>query len=157
MRIRSDASAARQRIKDIPLRLMTGVSILAVSRGGRVYYDPQPDFKIFPGDRLLIMGPPAALKDAERVLNKIEMGRDTKDGDRFEIAEVKVADDSKLVGLSLVDLRFRQKYGLTLVGIRRGKDQIVKVNPSERLLAGDCLILFGTTRAVGNLKKQEPL
>jgi len=157
VRIRSDASAAGQTIRDIPLRSMTGVSILAVSRGGQVHYDPEPGFRIFPGDRLLIMGPPGRLKDAEKVLNQLEMRRDTEDGDRFEIAEVRVADDSKLSGQTLADLSFRQKYGVTLVGIRRGKDQIATVNPAEQLLAGDCLILIGTTGAVRNLKKQEPL
>jgi K+/H+ antiporter YhaU regulatory subunit KhtT len=45
-----------QKIKDILLRSETGVSILAVSRAGRVYYDPQPDYQIYPGDRLIIMG-----------------------------------------------------------------------------------------------------
>jgi len=136
---------------------MAGVSILAVSRGGQVNYDPEPGFRIFPGDRLLIMGPPGGLKDAEKILNQLEMRRDTEDGDRFEIAEVRVADDSKLSGQTLADLSFRQKYGVTLVGIRRGKDQIATVNPAERLLAGNCLILIGTTGAVRNFKKQEPL
>jgi len=157
VRIRSDSSTSGQRIMDIPLRAITGVSILAVSRGGRVYFDPKPNCRIFPGDRLLIMGPPGALKDAERVINQIETRRNAEDADRFEIAEIRIADDSKLSGHSLEALRFRQKYGVTLIGIRRGKDQVTTINPTERLLAGDCLIVIGTAGAVRNLKKQESL
>jgi Kef-type K+ transport system membrane component KefB/Trk K+ transport system NAD-binding subunit len=157
VRIRSDASAAGQTIRDLPLRSMAGVSILAVSRGGYVYYDPKPDFQIFPGDRLLIIGPPAGLIDAERELNQIELRKGTEDADRFEIAEVRVADDSLIAGRSLADLHFRQKYGVTLVGIMRGEEQITAINPAERLVPGDCLIVMGTTGAVRNVKEQEPL
>jgi Kef-type K+ transport system membrane component KefB/Trk K+ transport system NAD-binding subunit len=157
IRIRSDAAVVGQSIKDIPLRAMTGVSILAVSRAGRVYYNPGPDFQIYPGDHLLIMGPPEELKNAEKILNKLEMKMDVEDPDRFEIVEVRVADDSTLSGQSLADLRFRQKYGATLVGIRRGDEQITTLNSAERLLAGDRLIVIGLTEAVRNLKKEEPL
>jgi len=157
VRIPSDAAVAGSTIRDIPLRSMTGVSILAVSRASRVYYDPGPDFQIYPGDRLIIMGPPGGLKDAESVLNQLEMRKDTEDSDRFEFAEIRVADDSKLSGETLENLDFRQKYGVTLVGIRRGEDQITAINPAQHLLAGDSLVIIGTTGAVSNLKKLEPL
>lgn len=157
VRIRSDAAVAGSTIRDIPLRPMTGVSILAVSRAGRVYYDPGPDLQIYPGDRLIIMGPPDGLKDAERVLNQLEMTMSAEDADRFEIGEIKVADDSKLSGQTLADLRFRQKYAVTLIGIRRGEDQITTISAAERLLAGDCLIIIGKAVAVENIKNQEPL
>jgi Trk K+ transport system NAD-binding subunit len=157
VRIKSDAAVAGRSIRDNPLRSLTGVAILAVSRGGQVYYDPEPDFRIFPGDRLLIMGPPGGLKDADMLLNEHEIKRDIEDADRFEIAEVSVANDSKLSGHTLADLRFRQKYGVTLIGIRRDTHQITTVSPTEQLLAGDCLIIIGKTGAVKNLKNQEPL
>ncbi|MBN1854060.1 MAG: NAD-binding protein [Pirellulales bacterium] len=157
VRIRSDATVAGQTIRDIPVRTLTGVSILAVSRGGHVYYDPEPDFRIFPGDRLLIMGPPDGLKDAESVLNQLQIRKDAEEGDPFEIAEIRIAADSKFSGQSLADLFFRQKYGVTLVGIQRGKDQITSINPATRLLAGDSLVVIGTTSAVRNIINMEPL
>jgi Kef-type K+ transport system membrane component KefB/Trk K+ transport system NAD-binding subunit len=157
VRIRSDASAAGQTIRNIPLRSLTGVSILAISRGGRVHYDPEPDFRIFPGDRLLIMGPPGGLKDAEKVLNQLEAKRTTEEADRFEIAEIGLAENSKLSGQSLADIRFRQEYGVTLVGIRRGQEQITTIHPAERLAAGDCLIVIGASGAVNHLKSRAPL
>jgi Kef-type K+ transport system membrane component KefB/Trk K+ transport system NAD-binding subunit len=157
VRIRLDAATVGQRVRDIPLRSMTGVSILAVSRGGLVHYDVEPDFMIFPGDRLLIMGPPNGLKDAEKVLNQLKMRSDVIDTNRFEIAEIKIAEASPLSGQSLASLHFHQKYGVTLVGIQRGEEKITVINPVEQLLTGDCLIVIGTTAAIKNIKKQEPL
>ncbi|HDR46561.1 MAG TPA: sodium:proton exchanger, partial [Geoalkalibacter subterraneus] len=134
-----------------------GIAILAVSRGGRVYYEPEPDFRIFPADILLLTGPPAGLKDAESVLNQRDMHRHAEDTDFFEIAEISVSVDSKISGRSLTDLRFRQNYGATLVGIRRGREQITTINPTERLLAGDCIIVIGKAPAIKALKDQAPL
>ncbi|HDQ00506.1 MAG TPA: sodium:proton exchanger [bacterium] len=157
VRIRSDSSVAGQTIRDIPLRSTTGVSILAISRAGRVYYDHGPNFQIYPGDRLIIMGPPVELKEAETILNHLEMTGSMEDSDRFEIAEARVAEDSKISGRTLANLRIRQKYRVTVVGIRRGENQITKVRPTELVLAGDCLIVIGTSKAIKNLKKKEPL
>jgi len=156
LRIRSDASAAGLTIRELPLSSL-GVSILAVSRGGRVYYEPAPDFSIFPADRLLLMGHPAGLKEAETILNQLEMQRDIEDSDRFDIAEIKVSEDSDLSGKSLAELQFRQKFNATLVGIRRGREQITSVNPAERLQGGDCLIVIGKSGIVEELKNQAPL
>lgn len=91
------------------------------------------------------------------MLNQIDRRWDAEDTNRFEVAEIRVADDSKLSGRTLAELRFRQEYGVTLVGIRRGKDQVATINPAERILAGDCLIVIGTAAAVRNLKSKESL
>jgi len=156
VRIRSDASAAGDTLRE--LRLSTaGISILGVSRGGQVYYDPGPDFRIFPTDRVLLMGPPVGLKDAESMLNQLETRQDAEASDRFDIAEIRVSDDSPISGLSLADLRFRQAYGANLVGIRRGQEQIMTIRPEERIRGGDHLIVFGKAQSVRELKKQEPL
>lgn len=156
VRIRSGAAVAGQAISDLPLSA-SGIAILAVSRGGRVFYEPKPDFRIFPADILLLTGPPAGLKEAEEMLNQFDMQRHAEDTDSFEIAEISVSVGSKISGRSLADLRFRQNYGATLVGIRRGREQITTINPTERLLAGDCIIVIGKAPAIKALKDQAPL
>ncbi|MGD9972720.1 MAG: cation:proton antiporter [Desulfatirhabdiaceae bacterium] len=156
LRIRSDASAAGQTIRELPLSI-SGVSVLAVSRGGRVYYEPKPDFRIFPADRVLLMGHPDGLRDAEDILNEQEEQVDAEDADRFEVAEIKVSADSVISGKSLEELRFRQKYGATLVGIRRGQEHITTMHPADRLLGGDCLIVIGKAGVINGLKNREPI
>ena len=156
LRIRSDASAAGQTIKELPLSAL-GISILAVSRGGRISYEPTSEFRIFPSDRLLLMGHPDGLKDAENILNQLEVQRNAEDKDRFEIAEIKVSEDSNLSGRSLAELHFRQKFGATLVGIRRNQEQITTINPAEQLHGGDYLIVIGKAVAINELKNLAPL
>jgi len=158
IRVLPEALVVGQAIRDIPLRSFGGVSILAVSRAGRVYYDPGPDFQIYPGDRLVIMGPPEGLKEAEDLLGQLE-SRDDGAGsdDRFEIAEIRVGDNSERAGQTLAELRFRQRYGVTVIGIRRGDERITAVTPAEKILAGDCLIVIGGSHRLRALRQEEPL
>jgi Kef-type K+ transport system membrane component KefB/Trk K+ transport system NAD-binding subunit len=156
LRIRSDASSAGQTIQQLSLSAM-GISVLAASRGGRIFYEPPPDFRIFPADRLLLMGHSDGLKQAENILNQREAPKDAENMDRFEIAEITVSEASDLSGKSLAELHFRQKFDATLVGIRRGQDQITTINSAERLHDGDCLIVIGKSSAIKKLKDQAPI
>ena len=124
MRIQSGSAFAGQTIRKIPLRSITGVSILAVSRAGRVNYELGPDFRIYPGDRLVMMGPPEELRQAEGLLKQFQENERVDAPDHFVVAEIELADDSPMVHQSLADIQFRQKHGVTVVGIRRGAKQI---------------------------------
>lgn len=154
VRLRADAAVAGQFIKDIPLRSTTGASILAVSRAGRTFYDIGPEFMVYPADMLLIMGHPSELKDAETLLNHVDVGEDEGNVEHFDMVEMKVGAESNVAGQSLAALRFRQEYGVTVIGIRRGEEQITKIEPSEQLQLGDGVIVIGTTSAIERLREE---
>ncbi|MFW6079591.1 MAG: SLC13 family permease, partial [Gemmatimonadota bacterium] len=62
---------------------------------------------------------------------------------RDYLVEVVVADGSALVGRTLADARLRERFGLTLLAVRRGDRRIVSPGPDTRLAAGDRLIVEG--------------
>lgn len=157
VRVRTGSTVAGQAVRDIPLRAETGVSILAVSRAGQVHYDLQPDFRIFPGDRLVIMGPAEALRRAETLLNQSPKADSNEGTKRFVADEIRIAEDSPLAGQTLAEARFRQKHGVTVVGIRRGKEKITTPAPTEKLAPDDCLIVIGHSRAVAALNENRTL
>jgi Trk K+ transport system NAD-binding subunit len=145
IKILPDASVAGKKIRNLPLKNLHGVTILAVNRSGRITYDPGPDLRIFPGDRLIIVGPPEILKEAETLLNYHEEKDAVDDADKFEIAELHIGKDSEYADQSLADIQFRQKFGVTVIGIRRGEVQITAVNPSDKIMSDDYLIVIGTS------------
>jgi Trk K+ transport system NAD-binding subunit len=158
VRIPTDASVAGNTIGEIALRATTGTSILAVSRAGRVFYEPGPEFRVYPSDRMLIMGPPKELRVAEKILSRMAIKTEAAPNDRFEIAEIGLRQDSPLAYQTPAALRFRQTYGVTIIGIRRGQDQITSIRPeTERLVPGDGLIVIGAGPAVESLKIKSPL
>lgn len=169
IRIQTGTAFVGQTIKNIPLRSLmaasheqvqpavSGVSILSISRAGRVYYDPGPDFQIYPGDRLVLMGAPEGLRQAEQLLNQPDLPHDAQDPEHFVIAEVQLANGSPRAGQTLADLQFRQRYGVTVVGIHRMAEQILMPDPTVNLVAGDRLIVIGNQQAVARLQQHTPL
>ncbi|HDM27102.1 MAG TPA: hypothetical protein ENG27_02150 [Candidatus Bathyarchaeota archaeon] len=55
---------------------------------------------------------------------------------------VKVADDSKLVGMKLNEARIPEETGMWILAIKRG-DQFIRPKPDTRIDAGDILIATG--------------
>ncbi|MCU0799749.1 MAG: cation:proton antiporter [Candidatus Thermoplasmatota archaeon] len=146
---------AGRKIRDLPLRAITGVSILAVKRSGMVNNDPGPDFRLFQGDRLVIVGLPDKLEMAERILNEVQ---DMQTGDRterFQLAELSVAKNPQLSGRTLADMRFRQEYGVTVLGVKHGKGPVLGPDPGYRFRSGDRLMVIGPASAVSKMKSSD--
>lgn len=61
--------------------------------------------------------------------------------------EVKVPDDSPLIGKSIGELKFWQATGGTIIGIRRGQTVLLSPGPYAELYAGDVILLVGTPSA----------
>lgn len=68
------------------------------------------------------------------------------------LTEVTVAPESKLVGQSLIDLKIREKYGVNIAMIERGKINISTPSRDERLYPHDKLLLIGTDEELANVK-----
>ncbi|MBN2039925.1 MAG: cation:proton antiporter [Spirochaetes bacterium] len=151
-RIRPGAVYAGKQIRDIPLRSATGVSILAVMRSGRVNYDPDPDFLIYPGDRLVIMGPASELKSGESMLNETAEERGKDNAEHFKVDEISIGSSPEFLNKTFAGTRFRQRYGATVVGIRRNGTKITSPSPDEMILKGDSLIIVGSAAQLQKIK-----
>ena len=60
------------------------------------------------------------------------------------LAELTVAPESKLIGQSLVDLSIREKFGVNIAMIERGKIRIPTPGRDERLYPYDKILVIGT-------------
>ncbi len=155
VRLRPRSMFAGQCIRDLPLRNMAGISIVALSRAGRVFYDPGPEFRLFPGDRLVLMGDPVDLTRAEEILHTKDGGEEKAQKNPFVMAEIGLSPRSPLIGRTLTEVSFRQNYGVTVVGIIRGDERIASPKPTEPLEAGDRLVVIGTEEMVDRLSKMQ--
>jgi di/tricarboxylate transporter len=60
-----------------------------------------------------------------------------------KVAEVLILSNSRLIGSTLKDLRFRQRYNATVIAIRRGEELIRQRLGKVHLKFGDLLLLQG--------------
>jgi Kef-type K+ transport system membrane component KefB/Trk K+ transport system NAD-binding subunit len=143
------ALAGRQ-LREIPVRAETGASVIGVSRAGNVLFDPEPDLQLFPGDHLVLIGSADDLMRAREYLERQEFAEQA--ADEFVIEEFGLGDDSPLVGRTLAELDFRNRYGATVIGIARGDGQFLAPDPHETLRVGDRLFVAGRRTVVEQLR-----
>ena len=71
--------------------------------------------------------------------------------DEFSLAEIKVSNP-KFFNKSLIEVNFRQRFGLTVVAIRRADGQVVVSPPANEIVCeNDNLLVIGSTVNVDNL------
>ncbi len=74
--------------------------------------------------------------DQEEVEDELSFGED-------KVAEVLILSNSRLIGSTLKDLRFRQRYNATVIAIRRGEELLRERLGKVRLRFGDLLLVQG--------------
>ena len=148
MRVRPGSAVAGKRIGDLDLRARTGASVVAVDRAGRSHFDPEWDFLLFPGDRLILLGTSEGLHRAHEILEEREVLEEDGEERTFEIEEIVLGAASPWTGQTLADLNLRRRHGISVIGIRRGDEKIVSPPPGETLQPGDALLVLGHPEAI---------
>jgi Kef-type K+ transport system membrane component KefB/Trk K+ transport system NAD-binding subunit len=153
IRLRRGSVFAGQLIRDLNLRELTGISIVAVSRAGRAYLNPDPDFQLFPTDRLVLVGDPGIIQKAEEFLQQLSEEQSEREPPRFATAEVEVDAESEDRGRSLAEIKFREQYAATVIGIIRKGERILMPKPDERLRSGDRLMMIGAPESLEKVRE----
>jgi Kef-type K+ transport system membrane component KefB/Trk K+ transport system NAD-binding subunit len=147
IRLRPGSPAGGKRLGELALRSRTGATLVAVDRSGQSHFDPDADFMLLPGDRLVLLGSHESLMQAGELLMPRPEGEGGP-GTGFQIGEVGFPDASGWVGRTLAALDLRHRIGLSVIGIRRGEQRIVSPPPDTVLQAGDILVVLGRPGAI---------
>jgi di/tricarboxylate transporter len=70
------------------------------------------------------------------------------------MAEVILPPDSGMVGKTLLQLTFRRRYNLNVIGLRRGQHAFAGQLLNEKLRVGDTLLVIGPWKAIRQLQTQ---
>lgn len=141
-------------IMQLNLRQETGMTIVGINRGDFTLYDPAPDMPIFPGDHLILLGTEAQREKAAAILKEITPDNLSGHNHRFEIEKILVSANSSLEGSTLADTNLRRQYGINVVGIQRGEEQITAPLPEEMIKANDVLMVVGNPDSITNFRNQ---
>ncbi len=125
-----------------------GLTVVAILRGGETLVLPDPGDALRAGDQLLIRGRHedlrvlGALQDLE-VDEHRHSGAEHLESDRVGIAEVVLSPRGTLASRPLREIRFRDRYGLSVLAIwRRGNAYRARLAAME-LRLGDAFLVFG--------------
>ncbi len=133
------------------LRREHGVHVLALG-GCDGCIEALRQHEIVVGDRLILQGKEQSLRRLEQLGLISELHwLDRKEaaelaGGCAELLPLRVPEGSVLAGSNLLDSRMGHGFGLTAVGLIRGGEARCMPSPTERIEAGDLLILQGSSR-----------
>lgn len=151
------SSLVGKTIEEIRLRDTSGANLVAIERERRLI-QPTAQTDIRAGDILLI-DLFAADTDVEALRRQYAVEAMPLSGSYFTdqsqeigMAEVILPASSELVGQTVAGARFRDRYGLTVIGLRHGINAHERGLQNEALQIGDTLLLIGPWRAIRNLQ-----
>lgn len=164
--VRPDSKLIGQTFRSAQLRRNSQVDILEIIRDGKRLSQPIDIHVIEMNDILMVRG------KTENVLQiRSEQGLDLLADVKFNqknleselsstnegIAEVLILSNSRLIGTTLRDLQFRQRYNLTVLAIRRGEEIIRDRLNKVRLRFGDLLLVQGAKQSLRGLQTTREL
>jgi len=162
VRVTPQSSVVGKTIKEVSLRKDSGINLIAIERksGFSTEIFAPTSQTVLLADDILFLDVFAPKIDVEEACPRLALEKLPLSGAYFSdrsqeigMAEVMVAADSVLIGKTVIESDFRNRYGLTVVGLRRGKSAIGSGHLSEPLKIGDTLLLIGPWKKISRLQK----
>ncbi|NNE44086.1 MAG: SLC13 family permease, partial [Gemmatimonadetes bacterium] len=158
VQIPEGSSLDGETLRDTRCGQALGLQVLSVLRGGQRKLVADPDTVLLGGDALLVQGEAAELENLIRVrgvaISEAQPGHLTRGGHLVDAMSVRILEDTGFVGKTLRDLRFRERFGALVVGIRRGDGVMRSELASVPLEAGDELLVVGSQVQLENVAIQ---
>ena len=159
VRITEDSPLQGKTLAESHLGDAIGLSVLGIAREGVSHLAPAPNETLQAGDMLLVEGDPDELKEISSFhslaieqegiadVSKLET-------EQFGLAEAVLSPHTSLVGKSLRQIHFREKYGINVVAIWR-EGRAYRSNLGDLPLRfGDALLLYGSRERMNFLGRE---
>jgi di/tricarboxylate transporter len=135
-------------------------TVLRIARGKAQYIAPRADTVMQAGDVLLVEATPDELlkvKDTAGIEIKADMklSDPTLPADDLGIVEVILLQTSPLLGRTLKGVRFRERYGLQVLGISRHGQILHRKISEHSLRTGDILLIQGPKSDIAALEEDK--
>ena len=156
--IRSDSPLLDKTLRETDFSQMLDIEVLEIQRGRQKLRLFLQEIRLKSGDVLIVKGNLEnilKIRDTEGVdiLAEAKLSdRDLKSED-ITLAEAVISPDSSLIGRTLKEANFRQRYQATALAIRRHASQIRDKLGRVRLRMGDMLLVQVRKEVLGNLRQ----
>lgn len=147
------ASYAGQTLAQLAIPSRFGCALIEVERNGYVITAIRPDLRLYPGDKLLLMGRREQTAGARAFLTEAEAPIDQSDEFRGSVLETFQVPASRGEGRTLAELKVAQNTGTRIVGIQRGEQKIIAPSGVERLEPGDNVLVAGTLAEIRTFQR----
>lgn len=147
-------------IRECDLRARFDVNILGIVREGRHLLFPSQEQRFRANDLLLLEGKlQNILQLKEQTGTEIKAEINSRDfvSEEVKITEVMISPASDLVGRTIKEVNFRQRFGLNALAIYRQGESLVDKLGRIRLMVGDTLLVQGLNEKILQLRTNPDL
>ena len=145
---------AGQTLRETGLGRDHGLTVVAARRGEQAtQYGPGPDFRVQEGDTLTVEGPTERIlagKSTLGVISKSEQKLGQDEGGAVRLVEAVVMPGSPLLGRTLKEARFRERYGASVLALHRRARNVERLG-RLRIQVGDVLMVQGGADRIDSL------
>ncbi|MFW8627350.1 SLC13 family permease [Deinococcus sp. ME38] len=145
---------AGQTLRETGLGRDHGLTVVAVRRGEQpTQYAPGPDFRVQEGDTLTVEGPTERIlagKSTLGVVSKSEQKLPQDEAGAVRLVEAVVMPGSPLLGRTLREARFRERYGASVLALHRRARNVERLG-RLRIQVGDVLMVQGGAERIDSL------
>lgn len=143
------AASAGVSLAQLGLTARFSCSVVEIERNGYVITSTGPDLRIYPGDKLLLLGRNDGLVGAREYLlagstTPVATPEGAEGAFSGSILETGVLRSPAHDGKTLAELKVAQATGVRIVGVQRGEERIINPDGRQVLRAGDHLLVVGT-------------
>ena len=154
--IPADCAWAGQTLKELNMGRVYGVHVASILRGSRRINIPGGDERIYPNDRLQVIGTDEQLATLGKAMNRLE--EETKDNEQqnWEHQEMRLKQfiidaDSPFLDKSIRHSGIRNQYNCLIVGIEKADSTLMSPDADEVLHQGEVIWVVGEEKDVAHL------
>lgn len=157
LRVPAESPVADKTLGEIQINHVLDVQVVGIRRSASSELAPGPRTALRVGDVLLVRGRQERLQELAgwRLLADDDQTPvlEVLLAESFELAEIQVADNTDLAGKSVRQIGFHERFGATLLGLRRGSITVESRLTEEVLQPGDTLLVHGPRPAIHKLSR----
>lgn len=135
------------------------LTVLGVIRGNETHFMPGPEEELRAEDTLLVQGKPEDLSTLHALQN-LEVDRQIRpeieelESETVGVGEVMLSPRTTLAGMTLREMYFREKYGLTVVALWREGRAYQSNLRDMQVRFGDVLLVYGEREKLAMLGRE---
>mgnify|MGYP002645986713 FL=1 len=154
--IPADCAWAGKTLKELNMGRVYGVHVASILRGSRRINIPGGDERIYPNDRLQVIGTDEQLATLGKAMSRLE--EETKDNEQqnWEHQEMRLKQfiidaDSPFLDKSIRHSGIRNQYNCLIVGIEKADGTLMSPDADEVLHQGEVIWVVGEEKDVAHL------
>lgn len=160
--VNTDSNAIGKTLKEAGFKRTSGMRVIDLVRSGVSLQGRMHDVKLLDGDRLFLACRASGLAQARSIEGidlaaERELGLEHINAHEGLIVEGILGPNSEILGKSLEQVNFRQRYRLVVLAIHRNGRNLRDQLGTLRLEFGDTLLLLGTDEAIQSMSGSEDI